>query len=377
VEVKRLLISIPSGPHSKYDQQLAWWLIAVQVQSVCREVCNLVADKTHDIEDRLKIRKLGETYGVHWAAEQAELQWKDPQDARLQNIWRPMIPDGWSVAIAPVMGRPLAANRNQQARQFLFYMDHENEQLRPSDFDAVLFIDTDNVPNRQDLHALIKAIERDDVDIVGGVYCLEDEQHGPTPIVYTRMASGEDFTTDPKTVLKDRGLHELDKGALPTGCLLIKRRVFEKMWEERRVWFKDRLHDASLEHHEVHGLLKQHDGDPRAFYDGVKALLNQRCEKDYSLANVGKWAMGEDVWFCKHAVDLGFRIWVDTSVFWGHIKLHDNRHEFRRNERLGDLMFKRGAAAVDPKMTDEQLTALYRATMAASAVAEPVNGKGH
>lgn len=362
--MKRLLISIPSGHNGVYDQQLVWWLIGCQVQSVIREFGDGIADEMSDLAQRIVIREAAEKFGIGWAAEQAELQWRDSE--KMKHLWAPMIPKGWTVSINPVIGSPLAANRNQQARQFLYskhYGDHaEDVRLEPTDFDAVLFIDTDNVPGHLDLHHLCEALDRDDVDMVGGVYCLE-HPNGPQPIVYRILWHEQGFFYDRETLMKPPGLHRLEGGGLPTGCLAIKRHVFEKMWEARRPWFKDRLHDASMEHHELAGLLQDHKDDKAALYDALKTEMDKRSAADWPVNAVGSHHIGEDIWFCRMAYEMGFSMWVDTRVFWGHIKKADNKDTFRRLEAAGGRMFTVGAQAVDPTLTDEDARDLYRKSM--------------
>lgn len=337
---RRLLISIPTGLNGTYVQSLAWWLTSVQVQSSVIDFGNALADATEDIQQRLWIREQARRFAVGWSAEQASLQWQDPK--AIADIWAPMIPEGWSVCMTPVVGHPLPANRNEQARRALLRMDHATGTLVPTDFDAVLFIDSDNIPARLDLHLLCRDIEREDVDVVGGVYCLEDKD-GPCPIVYRLSPDREGFLFDKETLAKEKGLYELPKGGLPTGCLLVKRRVLERMWEARRIWFKDRLRDGSLELHEIREILEQSKDEPKK----ARALLKtyaDRHEKDWTLSGVGMWHVGEDIWFCRMCHDLGIRMWVDTRVFWGHLKQYENKRAFLRQEWVARRMFEIGAA---------------------------------
>lgn len=342
--MKRLLISIPSGPHGFYSQELAWWLTSVQIQSTIKEFGELMCEEMSSRKHKRAVRKAAREFGVAFVAEQAELQWANAQ--KINDIWAPMIPDGWSVTVAPVVGFPLAANRNEQVRKFLLYCDHASETLRPTDFDAALFIDTDNLPGRQDLHLLCKDIERDDVDIVGGVYCLEGGKDGPAPVVYTLASHGKGFHYDKRTLSKDRDLHKLDNGALPAGCLMVKRHVFEKMWEARRVWFKDKLYDASLEHYELKAILDQGEKDPVAALAALKAAVDGN-DDDWVLPNIGKWHIGEDIWFCYQALEMGFALHADTRVFWGHIKKADNKMTFQRQEYVSRKMFELGQKNAD------------------------------
>lgn len=336
--MKRLLISVPSKPNGSYAAELSWWLTATQVQSSLLDFGEALAEQSADMADRMRFRQLAERFAVGWGLEQATLQWLDPK--KIRDIGKKLIPDGWSVAAAPVYGGPIAANRNEQVRRFLFSFDHAGERLLRTDFDAALFIDDDNVPGRHDLHVLCEDIDRDDVEVVGGVYCMEAPE-GPRPLVYTLTEDGEGFNYDSQTIVKPLGLHRLEKGGLPGGCLMVKRGVFEKLWEARRTWFKDRLHDCSFEYHEVADLVARFKEDKAAGFDALVEMANKRGT-DWSLPQVGTWHIGEDIWFCKMCHDLDIPIHVDTRVFWKHLKVADNKQTFLRQQRIGRDWFGMG-----------------------------------
>lgn len=340
--MKRLLVSIPSAPNGSYSNELAWWLTAAQVQSSVLDFADALCESSSNIAERVMIRKAAERFAVGWSMEQATLQWYDPRKA--PDLGKPLIPPGWSVAMAPVFGGPIAANRNEQVRRALYTPDHDKDgEIVQTDFDAALFIDTDNVPGRHDLHCLLEDIEKDGVQVVGGVYCMEAPE-GPKPLVYRITDDYEGFTYDGETLTREMGLHELKGGGLPAGCLLVKREVFERMWEARRVWFKDRLHDASFEYYEIHRLLTQHRGDKAALYDALKAAADARGV-DWSIGNIGSWHIGEDIWFCRMCHEMGIPMHVDTRVFWKHIKLHDNKQAFLRQQAIGRRFFEHGVRA--------------------------------
>lgn len=355
---KRLLISIPSAPNGFYATELAWWLVGVQVASTLNDFGDALADQSDNMAERLMLRKLAEKMGVGWMMEQATLQWSDSRKVR--DIEKPLIPQGWSVAMAPIYGAPIAAVRNEQARRFLFHWDEDAKKLVKTDFDALLLIDTDNVPGRHDLHVLLEDIERDDVDVVGGVYCMEAHD-GPRPLVYGLTETGEGFEYDTDTLTKEIGLHRLEKGGLPGGMLMVKRRVFETLWENRRVWFKDRLHDCSVEYYEIADLVKKYKDNPADAYEAIKELANSKGE-DWTLGCVGSWHIGEDIWFCRMCHDLGIPIHIDTRVFAKHIKKADNKQTFLRQQAIGKRWFGMGleAGRKRPLSDDEKSTAYKR-----------------
>lgn len=352
--MKRLLISIPSKPNGAYAVELSWWLTAINVESSILDFAAVMSESSPNLSERLMIRKAAEKFVAGWRMEQATLQWQDPRKAT--DLGKPMIPPGWSVATTPVFGGPIAANRNEQGRRFLFHSF--DDKLEPTDFDAVLFMDDDNVIGRHDLWPLLEDIERDDVDVVGGVYCMEAPE-GPQPLVYKLDEDGKGFDYDHTTLIKPIGLHKLEGGGLPGGCLLIKRHVFEKMWEARRVWFKDRLHDCSFEYHEIHSWIHEFKDDPEGFYKKVFDEANKRGD-DWTLPAIGSWHIGEDIWFCRMCIEMGIDLWCDTRVFAKHYKTRDNKQTFLRQQKIGREFFHFGVEATKPDATPEERDAIYR-----------------
>jgi len=347
--------------------------MGVQVQSACRDLANSIADSlpTSQLKARADIRKMGDELGIGWLAEQAEMHFIDARTKK--HLWAPMIPPGWSVTFCPVPGAPLHANRNQQVRQFLFRVDHDKGEFVNSDFDAMLMIDADNVPDSHDLYKLLEHMDNDEVDVVGGVYCAENPTHGPQPLIY-EMSEGEDkgFKFASREVITkkggEKGLIRLEKGGLPTGCLLIKRHVFEKIYNARRSWFKDKLRDGSFENYELREMLDAHKDDPSALIDVLNEEVERRYKRDHNLKGFGSWAIGEDIWFCKMCHDLDISLWIDTRVFWGHIKLRDNKDEFARAEKISSKLFRDGVQAVDPKITPKQIKNLFKSEMQRRAI---------
>lgn len=77
-------------------------------------------------------------------------------------------------------------------------------------------------------------------------------------------------------------LHRIDAGG--TGCMLVKRKVLEKLW-------------------------KKHEGEPFAFGEVVFEKPITVKGKEFK-----RRTMSEDVEFCERAVDAGFEIWLDERV---------------------------------------------------------------
>jgi hypothetical protein len=357
VTQKRLLISVPSSPNGFYSAELSWFLTAVNVQSTLNDFADVLAGASNDLAARIAYRRLADKAGVGWNLEFATLQWQDVR--KIRDIGKTLVPHGWSVVTSPVYGAPISAVRNEQARRFLFSMNHETGKLEPTDFDATLFIDTDNVPGRHDLHVLCEDIMRDDVDVVGGVYCMESPE-GPRPLVYKLTETGEGFEYDTETIVKPIGVHLLEKGGLPGGMLMVKRRVFEKLWEARRTWFKDRLHDCSFEYHEIADLVARYKDDRAGLYDALKSEANKKGT-DWTLGTIGSWNIGEDIWFCRMCHDLGIPIHIDTRVFAKHLKVADNKQTFLAKQAIGKRWFGMGVESErGAPLSDDEKAEAYR-----------------
>jgi len=115
---------------------------------------------------------------------------------------------------------------------------------------------------------------------------------------------------------------------------MVKKSTVQKFFDEKVVWFKDQIRDGSLEHHHIVDLVEKYRPDKdlppekqiaRLFKLHHELEIWQDRRKDFDLEHVGGRYTGQDVWFCKRCTDLRLRLWVDTRVFWGHIKPSDIR----------------------------------------------------
>ena len=140
---------------------------------------------------------------------------------------------------------------------------------------------------------VVEAMERDDVDVLTGFF-LRMGDEGPVPSVSS--VHGRDHVL--KGIFgKPPGLHEVHGLKAGGACLAVKRHVYERFLEKRVLWFRDEWNDK----------------DPEKWGDILTS---------------------EDTWFFYHAQELGFRLWIDTRLAWGHIKPTDMRDELRRSRKL-------------------------------------------
>jgi hypothetical protein len=207
---------------------------------------------------------------------------------------------GWDLERTICRDRPVVSTRNRLIKQF----------LDTSDADVLMTIDSDQVPQSgaKDMIAgmdrLIDAIALDSVDVVNAI-TLRGTERGPLPVIskITGPLKGELFT---EILQKPRGLHELrtedNFGVMGGAAIMVKRKVLETFREKEILWFWDVFAEKQGEH------------------------FDELSGED----TWGQRLIGHDYWFFNKCHELGFRCWVDTKSFWGHIKPCDLRAEFRR-----------------------------------------------
>jgi hypothetical protein len=206
---------------------------------------------------------------------------------------------GWDVTLSVCKDRPVVQSRNRLVKQFL-----------ETDADVLMTVDSDQVPQIDGdaaggFKALLSAIERSDVDIVNAI-TVRRTDNGPLPVL-SRMTGEYSAELYQEILDAPIGLHELTpNGVMGGAAIMVKRHVCEKFLAEGVPWFKD--------------VFEWRVGAKRDEFSG-KDLFGERY-------------IGHDIWFFQRAYELGFRAWVDTSVFWGHVKPCDLRDEFNREMEL-------------------------------------------
>ena len=224
---------------------------------------------------------------------------------------------GWEVTHSICRDRPVVSTRNRLIKAF----------LDDSDCDVLLSIDSDQIPfigandRLGGLDKMLEAINRDDVDVVNAI-TLRITDKGPCPVIYkipdmvNDKSTGELYT---EILSKPRGLHELKNGVVGGAGIMVPRYVLERFREEGVPWFWDVF-----------------DEDPES-------------------ESFGERKIGHDVWFFLKCHEFGFRPWVDTSLFWGHVKPSDLRAEFRREmDHLGSTYAARKSPEILAGVLREQ-----------------------
>ena len=361
---RKLLIAVPTAPGGSVHVNLLNWLIAVSVESEVRRAICAIKDSLSDLQDRLRLGKVAETAGVGWVEKTMRIQWS--HHALFGAARTPMVPPGWDVDVTQVGGRPIPANRNDIAKMTLMTVDPASQRgnrkpkLVPTAYDAVLMIDSDCVPGQLDLVRICEDLDRDDIDIVSGVYCMRGRDGYAAPIVYEQV-SGRSGVFCNDGLVSEEEVFTRPNLALPAGFLAIKRYVLEEMVEQDRVWFKDVFHDGSLEAFEVATVLEASRESPEKAVEMLKEIHGQRMKEDWGeWASIGGWRTGEDIWFCIQARACGFQLWLDKRIHVSHYKDIDMKKLFRAQDQLVKIGFGRGRDLDDPDEVEKQYYAMMR-----------------
>jgi len=169
--------------------------------------------------------------------------------------------------------------------------------------------------------ALMKQVLDHQLNICGGYYCQRGDQHHP--LVFRKYAKDGDETYVPIVEPPLSGVEEVD--ALATGFLCFSRRVidaFDDQMDTRkeylrryRNWVKNQEEAGELEATRAALPVELRD-----YLDICKPDIYPPFWLDFIYDPVkGEWRhMGEDVYFCREAQKLGFKMYVDWEVELGH-----------------------------------------------------------
>ncbi len=206
-------------------------------------------------------------------------------------------PKGWEIKTVINRQSPVVSARNSLVRHFL-----------STDCDVMFTIDSDQVPQLTKdsddggLRQMLAALERDDVDIVTPI-TVRITDDGPLPVI-NKMQPGNKAVLHADILSRPQGLHELSPdGTIGGAGVMVKRKVLEAFDEHGVPWFWD------------------------VFVEQKGKVFDEITDEDLYMTRI----VGHDIWFFLRAYELGFRAWVDTRVFWGHIKTLDIRDEFIRD----------------------------------------------
>jgi len=190
-----------------------------------------------------------------------------------------------------IPAEPNTSTRNLQVNGFVWDYPEAGAQC---------FCDSDAIPDVEGFLLLLDAIERDDVDICYGWSLIHNDGDLRPNVTGAENADrGGARKTDVITPHAAPGLYEITGGACGAHCMIVKRRVFEAMFAQNILPFEDVFYrDKESEIQEVRDDWRNKHGTRKRGHD---FLLSQR------------------------AADLGFRVWLDNRVYWGHYKTVDLR----------------------------------------------------
>jgi len=226
-----------------------------------------------------------------------------------------------------------------------------NEGLHHSQYDVLFFLDSDmgfefeEMGKRDSLGlcrpvSLIKKILDNDLDICGGLYCQRKAPHRPlvfkwSPFNYT--AAWEHWFDYP-----EGGVHEVD--GIATGFLAIKSKVFRAFEEDNHK--KEEILKA-FKKEDISGLPPA----VRDYLGIVKPTIYPPfwLDNTYNKLDDDYMKVGEDMYFCREAQRLGFKIHCDFSVQLGHetkkmITPQQYVHAYRAQLLAGREVWAAGAA---------------------------------
>lgn len=162
------------------------------------------------------------------------------------------------------------------------------EFLLNTNDDILIFLDDDILIAPKDVQKLALVCKEKDLDILGAAYVTKDEDN--PAFTFRTLANEEDIPFG-----TNGGLNEIRMQA--TGCIAIQRRVFQEMVERG---------DAVL--------CNNQNLQFYPFFTPMTRMIDRHPVY-----------LSEDWAFCERARELGFKVWLDTTIKVGHIgpKVYD------------------------------------------------------
>lgn len=238
------------------------------------------------------------TYGNQppewWVPTMRKAAWLYQQDIELVDIlqWGTMMTD---------------KNRNVIVRKFL-----------ASEADWLYWIDADNTNPLGALRRLLNTAKSGNKTLVGGVYFLKQKENNP--VAYLRLPNGRYETLPP---YRQGEIVQVDASGM--NGILCHRSVFEDIDENLMVFYIKTGGNVTVHIDDVEGDVFDDASDETdgKVIDGVLHTRVHLPDKDppdvpfFTLEN----NRTEDFFFFEKAARVGHRLWLDTSVEAGHLKL--------------------------------------------------------
>lgn len=204
---------------------------------------------------------------------------------------------------------------------------------RDTSYDYLMFVDADmgfgepydmvETESKRMVPTIVMGIKRlldHGLDVVGGLYMKRQMPHDP--LAYIESPRVENFYD---TLLEYPDDQVIEVDAVGTGFLCIHRRVIEAVEEymEQQCDLNDRMQWLLSMHKEemVQALPEQHQESMREALGSARVPFGLPFWMDaFRNSATGKIEpQGEDIFFCKLAKKLGFKIHLDTGCNIGHM----------------------------------------------------------
>jgi hypothetical protein len=202
----------------------------------------------------------------------------------------------------------------------------------------------------------MKTILDHDLNICAGYYCARRPPH--RPLVFRKVEKDGHVMWTHINEPPKSGVEEVD--AVATGFLCIKREVFQRMQEEfdRRLKITEKYREW-WNKEQSQELKTALPADVSDYLTVCKPDLHPPFWMDYVYDPFHEqWKpIGEDIYFCREAQKLGFKIYVDFSVELGHksdimITPAHYRHSYQEDAIEAEKSFLRKMGLVEETTDD-------------------------
>jgi hypothetical protein len=220
-------------------------------------------------------------------------------------MWGTSVSMVWSMAVSIMMKPDVVQFKSDAACPLSVCRNRLLRSFYDSDFDWILFLDDDTVPPYDAIYEMIKY--SDEYDILSGLYFRKSKRKGHKPVAFYNLHKDDKGRPYWNSLVSwPRGSCEV--AAVGMGCCLIPKYAVKQMIEN--------------------------EGHPLFHYaqDYTDGWLIDG-EDDY-------YSVGEDLYFCKKAVDSGLKIGLVTTVKCEHTGPHASIKEddFRKAFSEGSLI---------------------------------------
>jgi hypothetical protein len=195
------------------------------------------------------------------------------------------------------------------------------------------WLDSDNPPPAGSLRRLLGVGE----PLVSGLYYGGDTKTDLLPVAYLRKPEGTYVRLDEVYQWERGEIVQVDSVGM--GCFLTHRSVYEDIQNnfvmlQRKSGGITAVHKDKIHGDVLHDAKHPYEGQVRksTLYDPVIPITNPDFLFPYFVC---QYTRTEDYWFCEMVRELGYTIWLDTSVEATHLKPYGySGEDFRKQHGL-------------------------------------------